>query len=108
MESGLRGCGIGGGEETKLGGASIQPKISQVTRETLSSRAGATVIYSNSSQEVALGNLFNISFVTREEVPMLDSDLDQEAGEEAKARQVEPGGMEELRSEGSIFASRKT
>ena len=40
VESGLRGCGIGGGEETKLGGASIQPKISQVTRETLSSRAG--------------------------------------------------------------------
>ena len=26
----------------------------------------------------------------------LDSDLDQGAGEEAKARQVEPGGMEEL------------
>ena len=38
----------------------------------------------------------------------LASDLDQEAGEEAKARQVEPGGMEELRSEGSIFAAGKT
>ena len=37
----------------------------------------------------------------------LASDLDQEAGEEAKARQVEPGGMEELWSEGSIFATRK-
>ena len=37
----------------------------------------------------------------------LCSDLDQGAGEEAKARQVEPGGMEELRSEGSIFAAGK-
>ena len=35
--------------------------------------------------------------------PPLASDLDQGAGEEVNARQVEPGGMEELWSEGSIF-----
>ena len=69
-----------------------QPKTLQVTRETLSSRAGATVIYSNSSQEVALGNLFNISFVTREEVPMLDSDLERKLERRLKTRQVEPMG----------------
>ena len=35
--------------------------------------------------------------------PPLASDLDQGAGEEVNARQVEPGGMEELWSEGSIL-----
>ena len=60
MESGLRGCSTGGGEETELGDASHQLKTLQVTRETLSSRAGAMVIYSNLIQEVALGNLVTI------------------------------------------------
>ena len=60
MESGLRGCSTGGGEETELGDAIHQLKTLQVTRETLSSRAGAMVIYSNLIQEVALGNLVTI------------------------------------------------
>ena len=34
----------------------------------------------------------------------LNSDLDQAPGEEAIARQVEPGGMEELWREGSNFS----
>ena len=39
--------------------------------------------------------------------PPLASDLDQGAGEEVNARQVEPGGMEELWSEGSILQHEK-
>ena len=39
--------------------------------------------------------------------PPLASDLDQGAGEEVNARQVEPGGMEELWSEGSVFINIK-
>ena len=41
---------------------------------------------------MALGNLFNISFVTREEVPMLDSDLERKLERRLKTRQVEPVG----------------
>ena len=35
---------------------------------------------------------FNISFVTREEVPMLDSDLERKLERRLKTRQVEPMG----------------
>ena len=35
--------------------------------------------------------------------PPLASDLDQGAGEEVNARQVEPGGMEELWRKGQSF-----
>ena len=41
---------------------------------------------------MALGNLFTISFVTREEVPMLDSDLERKLERRLKTRQVEPMG----------------
>ena len=41
---------------------------------------------------MALGNLFTISFVTREEVPMLDSDLERKLERRLKTRQVEPVG----------------
>ena len=41
-------------------------------------------------------------------IPPWKIDLDEGAGEEAKARQVETGWMEELWSEGSIFAAGKT
>ena len=45
VEWGWKGCNIGDGEEE----TNLLPPILQVTRETLSSRAGATVIYSNSN-----------------------------------------------------------
>ena len=39
----------------------------------------------------------------REEVPRFYSDLDKVAGEEAEARQVEPGGKEEMWKGGVTF-----
>ena len=44
---------------------------------------GAAVIYTNFSTKIA--NLLTCLFVTREEVPPLDSDLVQGAGEEANS-----------------------
>ena len=44
----------------------------------------------------------------REEVPRFYSDLDKVAGEEAEARQVEPGGKEEMwKGGGSHFSSKQ-
>ena len=44
----------------------------------------------------------------REEVPRFYSDLDKVAGEEAEARQVEPGGKEEMwKGGGHIFQASK-
>ena len=91
-ESGLRGCSTGGGEETELGDASHQLKTLQVTRETLSSRAGAMVIYSNLIQEVALGNLVTIFVCYQGGGPHAWQWPGEEAGEEVKTRQVEPVG----------------
>ena len=92
VESGLRGCSTGGGEETELGDASHQLKTLQVTRETLSSRAGAMVIYSNLIQEVALGNLVTIFVCYQGGGPHAWQWPGEEAGEEVKTRQVEPVG----------------
>ena len=86
MESGSRGCNTGGGEESELGGASFHPTL-QVTRETLSSRAGATVLFQfvfNWRPRFGIwsGNCLIVLSVTRMEVPPLDSDLHEGAGEE--------------------------
>ena len=65
----------------------------------LSSLFGYVVIH------FARKNSFSLYFhntIQSDSTP-LDSDLDQGAGEEAKARQVEPGGMEELWREGPSF-----
>ena len=94
MELELRGCNIGGGEESELGGASIHlqhpPPISQVTRETLSSRAGATVFnpifLPFGDQDLALViQLVGIYVCDQDGGTPLDSDLDQGAGEEANS-----------------------
>ena len=45
--------------------------------------------------------------MTREEVPLLDSDRNWELERRRIARQAEPGGLEELWGEGSIFINIK-
>ena len=85
----MRGCSTGGGEESELGGASFHPTL-QVTRETLSSRAGATVLFQfffNWRPRFGIwsGNCLIVLSVTRMEVPPLDSDLHEGAGEEVNS-----------------------
>ena len=91
MESGSRGCSIGGGEESELGGASFHLQSLQVTRETLSSRAGAAVFYTNFSSiwrprfGIWSVNWLTWLFCDQDGGTPLDSDLDQGAGEEANS-----------------------
>ena len=106
-----------------LGGSSYHhhnPKptlILQVTRETLSSRAGAIVlepiifrlqIADKSSDYLQIANKLPEPIVCDQGggTP-LDRYLDQVAEEEAKARQVEPGGKEEMWCRGSNFPARR-
>ena len=54
-----------------------------------------------------LADLFVYLFMTREEVPLLDSDRNWELERRRIARQAEPGGLEELWGEGFIFINIK-
>ena len=83
----------------------LPPPTLQVTQETLSSRAGAAIFTPIEAKKWHLAICSPVFVPYQGGGTPLDSDLDQGAGEEAKARQVEPGGMEELWREGQSFCS---
>ena len=81
----------------------LPPPTLQVTQETLSSWAGAAIFTPIEAKMWHLAICSPVSVPYQGGGTPLCSDLDQGAGEEAKARQVEPGGMEELWREGPSF-----
>ena len=81
----------------------LPPPTLQVTQETLSSWAGAAIFTPIEAKMWHLAICSPVSVPYQGGGTPLCSDLDQGAGEEAKARQVEPGGMEELWREGQVL-----
>ena len=81
----------------------LPPPTLQVTQETLSSWAGAAIFTPIEAKMWHLAICSPVSVPYQGGGTPLCSHLDQGAGEEAKARQVEPGGMEELWREGQSF-----